>query len=540
MISITSSTGWSGRSPLRRPAVVSGNKIMGRLLAGLVVVALAACSSLPEDVQRPESRALTDTGETLLGKQIGPLTAAHPGESGFLVISEGVEAFGARLRIVNMGQRSIDAQYYIWHNDLTGNALYNNLLAAADRGVRVRILLDDLDASGKDDILQKIDAHPNVEVRLYNPFSNRSFKTDFITDTDRVNHRMHTKTLTVDNQVTIFGGRNIGDEYFAASEEVGFGDMDAMAVGPIVNEVSDQFDLFWNSEWVYPVSAFPRDEPITEQDMQAFRQQAEQLRVEAQASEYAQIILDSEASDTYSMAEVDFSWSDWFLAYDLPSNVEGREMTAETHLAPRLKQGMDAATTELLIVSPYFVPGQKFTQYLIGRVADGVKVKVLTNSLASNDVGMVHAGYMRYREDLVAGGVEVYEFRAVHNVELEEELGRNKIDSQKASLHAKFFGFDRRYLFVGSFNLDARSAVWNTELGAYFEAPEQASQMSAVFDEDIMQFAYRLSLDEDGELIWITLDENGEEVTVDQEPDTSFWQRFNTRILSPLVPEKQL
>jgi putative cardiolipin synthase len=513
---------------------------MGRLLAGVVVLALAACSSLPENVQRPESRALTDTGETLLAKQIEPLTAAHPGESGFLVISDGVEAFGARLRIVNMGQRSIDAQYYIWHNDLTGNVLYNHLLAAADRGVRVRILLDDLDASGKDDILQKIDAHPNVEVRLYNPFSNRSFKTDFITDTDRVNHRMHTKTLTVDNQVTIFGGRNIGDEYFSASEEVGFGDMDAMAVGPIVNEVSDQFDLFWNSEWVYPVSAFPRDEPITEQDMQAFRQQAEQLRVEAQASEYAQIILDSEASDTYSMAEVDFSWSDWFLAYDLPSNAAGGEITAETNLAPRLKQGMDAATTEILIVSPYFVPGAEFTQYLIGRVADGVKVKVLTNSLASNDVGMVHAGYMRYREDLLAGGVEVYEFRALHNTELEEELGRNKIDSQKASLHAKFFGFDRRYLFVGSFNLDARSAVWNTELGAYFEAPEQATEMSEVFDDGIMQFAYRLSLDEDGELTWITLDENGEEVTVDQEPDTSFWQRFNTRILSPLVPEKQL
>ncbi len=321
---------------------------------------------------------------------------------------------------------------------------------------------------------------------------------------------------------------------------MGFGDLDAMAVGPIVNEVSDQFDLFWNSEWVYPVSAFPRDEPITEQDIQAFRQQAEQISLEAQASEYAQIILDSEASDTYSLAQVDFSWSDWFLAYDLPSNAEGREMTAETHLAPRLKQGMDAATSELLIVSPYFVPGEEFTRYLVSRVNDGVNVKVLTNSLASNDVGMVHAGYMRYREDLLAGGVEVYEFRAIHNIELEDELGRNKIDSEKASLHAKFFGFDRRYLFVGSFNLDARSAVWNTELGAYFEAPEQASQMAAVFDEGIMQFAYRLSLDEDGELIWITLDQNGEEVTVDHEPDTSFWQRFNTRILSPLVPEKQL
>jgi putative cardiolipin synthase len=439
-----------------------------------------------------------------------------------------------------MGQRSIDAQYYIWHNDLTGNTLYDNLLQAADRGVRVRILLDDLDAGGKDEILQRIDAHPNVEVRLYNPFANRNSRAEFITDTKRVNHRMHTKTLTVDNQVTIFGGRNIGDEYFAAAEDVSFGDMDALAVGPIVTEVSSQFDLFWNSEWVYPVTAFPLDEPITEQDLQVFRRQTEQHRAEAQSSEYAQIILDSATSDTYSMAEVDFSWSNWFLAYDLPSNAEGKEITAETHLAPRLKEGMDAATTEILIVSPYFVPGEKFTRYLISRVADGVKVKVLTNSLASNDVGMVHAGYMRYREDLLAGGVELHEFRAVRNVDLEEKLGRNKIDSDKASLHAKFFGFDSRYLFVGSFNLDARSAVWNTELGAYFESPSEARLLSAVFDDGIMQFAYRLDLDEDGELTWVALDENGAEVIVDHEPDTTFWKRFNTRILSPLVPEKQL
>jgi putative cardiolipin synthase len=201
---------------------------------------------------------------------------------------------------------------------------------------------------------------------------------------------------------------------------------------------------------------------------------------------------------------------------------------------------MDQTREELLIVSPYFVPGEEFTQYLIGRVAEGVKVKILTNSLASNDVGMVHAGYMRYREDLVKGGVELYEYSAVRNEALEKELGRNKIDSQKASLHAKFFGFDRRYLFVGSFNLDARSAVWNTELGAYFETPEDARRLSDIFEDGILQVAYRLSLDEDGELVWVTLDESGNEILVEQEPDTTFWQRFNTRILSPIVPEKQL
>jgi len=529
----------SARSP-RCQAAWSRKRASARLLVAAAVVLLAACSSLPTDVQRPESFALRDTATTTLGKQAGPLTAAHPDKSGFQVLSDGVEAFAARLRLVNMAQRSIDAQYYIWHTDLTGNTLYDSLLQAADRGVRVRILLDDLDTAGKDDILQKVDHHPNIEVRLYNPFANRGVRTDFLTDTNRVNHRMHTKTLTVDNQATFFGGRNIGDEYFAAAEDVTFGDLDVMAIGPIVQEVSDQFDLFWNSEWVYPVSAFPRDEPIDEQDMQVFRELSDAHMTQALGSEYAEIISESRTSNTYSLAQLDFDWSEWFLAYDLPSNAEAKEITAQTHLAPRLKEGMDRSSEEILIVSPYFVPGEKFTQYLTSRVAGGTKVKILTNSLASNDVAMVHAGYMRYREDLVAGGVELFEFKAVHNEELEKKLGRNKISSDRASLHAKFFGFDHRYLFVGSFNLDARSAIWNTELGAYFASPEKARQMSDMFDEGILQFAYRLDLDDDGELIWFTLDENGAEVKVEQEPDTSFWQRFNTRILSPIVPEKQL
>lgn len=511
-----------------------------RLMLAAAVLLLAACSSLPTDVQRPESYALRDTATTELGKQAGPLTAANTGKSGFHVLNDGVEAFATRLRMVSMAQRSIDAQYYIWHTDLTGNTLYDSLLQAADRGVRVRILLDDLDTAGKDDLLQKIDHHPNVEVRLYNPFANRGVRTDFLTDTNRVNHRMHTKTLTVDNQATVFGGRNIGDEYFAAAEDVTFGDLDVMAIGPIVQEVSDQFDLFWNSEWVYPISAFPRDEPITEQDMRVFREQSDAHMAEARNSTYAEIISESRTSATYSLSQLDFDWSEWFLAYDLPNNPEATEITAQTHLAPRLKEGMDRTSEEILIVSPYFVPGEEFTQYLTSRVAGGTKVKILTNSLASNDVAMVHAGYMRYREDLLAGGVQLFEFKAVHNDELEEELGRNKIDSDRASLHAKFFGFDQRYLFVGSFNLDARSAVWNTELGAYFASPEKARQMSETFDEGILQFAYRLDLDDEGELIWFTLDENGTEIKVEQEPDTSFWQRFNTRILSPIVPEKQL
>jgi len=234
------------------------------------------------------------------------------------------------------------------------------------------------------------------------------------------------------------------------------------------------------------------------------------------------------------------SWSPWLLAYDPPSNVEATEVTLETNLAPKLKEGMKRTREVLDIVSPYFVPGEEFTKFLTDKAAEGVRVRILTNSLASNDVSLVHAGYMRYRKELIAGGVELYEFKAVQSKALEDELGRNKIGASRASLHAKFFGFDRRYLFVGSFNLDARSVKLNTELGAYFESIENARRLAEVFDDEVMLIAYRVQLDDDGHLEWVTLNPNGEEQRVDKEPNTTFWQRFSTRVLSPIVPESQL
>lgn len=520
---------------------VSTSSHLVHLFLILSMLALAACSSLPTDIQRTPSYVLPDTASTRLARDIQPLVEAQAGLSGFYVMNDGVDAFATRMRIIQAADESIDAQYYIWHTDLTGNAMYNQLLHAADRGVRVRILLDDLDTAGKDDMLQLIDAHPNVEVRLYNPFANRGMRAgDFITDTRRVNHRMHTKTLTVDNQVTVFGGRNIGDEYFSAAKDVGFNDMDALAIGPIVPEISSQFDLFWNSEWVYPVSAFPRDEPITEDEVKAFRKLSDEQMNEAKNSEYSDVVKQLDAMTQTSFAELDMSWSEWLLAYDPPITGEDKEITAEVNLAPKLREGMDRTEMQLDIVSPYFVPGEDFTRFLTDKAKAGVQVRILTNSLESNDVSLVHAGYMRYREDLIAGGVDLYEFKAVRNRELEEAMGKNKINAERASLHAKFTGFDRRFLFIGSFNLDARSAVLNTELGAYFESPEHARRLAEIFDKQIMLVAYRVQLDEDGELEWTTLDEEGVELRVDQEPDTTFWKRFNTRILSPIVPESQL
>ncbi len=520
-----------------------GPRAHGRLFAHWLTIAclallLGACSSLPSLDQRVPSYAITDTADTALGRELQPLLEAHPGLSGFHTLLDGESAFLARLRLVAAAQKSIDAQYYIWHRDLTGGVLVGQLLAAADRGVRVRLLLDDLDTAGKDEALRTLDSHPNIEVRVFNPFANRGARpVDFVADTARVNRRMHNKTLTVDNQASIFGGRNIGDEYFQAGEEVGFGDLDALAIGPIAGEISSQFDLYWNSRWAYPINAFDWPQALPAGALDAQRKQASDYMAEAVNTHYAGVLKQFELATVDSIADIDYVWSQWLLAYDQPEKVEATEISEETHLAPKLRQAADRTQHDLIIVSPYFVPGDELTEYFSSMVERGVRVRILTNSLQANDVSLVHAGYMRYREALVRGGVELYEFRA--HAERVEKSKRSRIGASKSSLHAKFFDFDKTYLFVGSFNLDGRSAALNTELGAWFRSPDEAAELSDSFDDWILKVAYRVKLDARGDLEWETLDQ-GQLRIEHHEPDTTWWKRFSTRVLSWIVPESQL
>jgi putative cardiolipin synthase len=529
---------------LQESPAPSREPLLCRLHAVLLFCALllqGGCASLPETVVKTPSYALTGTDGTQLGAAVQPLAQAHPGLSGFHILNDGLQAFAARLLLVQSAQRSLDLQYYIWHDDLTGRVLHNQLLAAADRGVRVRLLLDDLDTAGKEEMLHLIDAHPNIEIRLYNPFANRGLRAgDFVTDSRRVNHRMHNKSLTADNQASIFGGRNIGDEYFDAAEEVGFADLDVLAVGPVVGEVSQAFDLYWNSEWVYPLASFPPDSPVTAAEVKAFRRQSEADLALARASEYGVAIRALDIGRELNLEGFEYAWGQWVLVYDQPSKVEADEVRRETHLAPKLKEAMDRTEQDLIIVSPYFVPGSDFTDYLIGRVDQGVRVRIMTNSLAANDVPLVHAGYMRYREALIEGGVELYEYKASGSVKPGRLSAAPPLPGASlASLHAKYFGFDRRYLFVGSFNLDARSVAINTEMGVYFESPTYALYLSEVFDQIAITRGYRVTLDEGGDMQWTTR-EDGREVSLDREPDTSFWQRTVTRLLSLIAPESQL
>jgi putative cardiolipin synthase len=351
---------------------------------------------------------------------------------------------------------------------------------------------------------------------------------------------MHNKSLTADNQATIFGGRNIGDEYFDATEEVGFTDLDVLAVGPVVREVSQAFDLYWNSEWVYPLSAFRNDAPVDATTVKAFRQESDAFIREATASEYADALRELDVAQLQSVADIDYSWGRWVFVYDQPSKVEAKVVRDDTHLAPKLKQGIDRTGEDLIIVSPYFVPGPAFTEYLGGLVKKSVRVRILTNSLAANDVPLVHAGYMRYRKDLIKSGVELYEFKPIKGVSNEKTKTKAKWSgSSRASLHGKFLGFDRRYVFVGSFNLDARSVALNTEMGVYFESPRYAEWLSDNFDRIAIEKGYRVTLDERGKLQWMTLDD-GNEVIFTTEPEAGFWKRFGAGFMSAIVPESQL
>ncbi len=506
----------------------------------LSLLIFSGCASLPQDVVRVPTHALATVSSSPLAQRVEPMVARHPGLSGFLAQAEGIQAFAARIYLVQEAQQTLDVQYYIWHNDLTGNALHAALLQAADRGVRVRILLDDLDTQGKDKMLHTIDAHPNVEVRLYNPFANRERRgLDFVGDTSRVNHRMHNKTLTADNSASIFGGRNIGDEYFDAAEEVGFSDLDALAIGPVVGEISSMFDLYWNSQWVYPLAAFTPEEPVTEADIAGLRQQLAEAMEQIKEADYGKAIVKMSAERERPLDYYDFEWGQWVLVYDQPGKVDAQQVTRKTHVAPKLLEAMDQAQTELLIVSPYFVPGKKFTQKLVDWVDEGVRVRIMTNSLAANDVSLVHAGYMRYREDLIAGGVELYEFKSDKSSYQDTASGQ-WAGSHSASLHGKFFAFDKQFVFIGSFNLDGRSASLNTECGVYFESPFYAAEIADSFDKYARTKGYQVMLDEAGDMQWVTLDNNGVEISVDTEPDTSFWTRFSTGFLSIVVPEGQL
>ena len=432
-------------------------------------------------------------------------------------------------------------QYYIWHADTTGQLLWEAIWQAAERGVRVRMLLDDANTGGLDATIGALDAHPNIEVRLFNPFANRGFKLgDFATDFTRVNRRMHNKSFTADNQAAIVGGRNVGDEYYGASQRVELQDLDVLAVGPVVREVSREFDLYWSSKSAYPAASVIA--PPAPDGAGRLREDWERVRQAPDASSYVDAIRQTPFLQQLLAGELPLEWTNARVVHDDPSKVLQPPEQSELHMLPQLERALGKPMQELVLVSPYFVPGKSGTEALRALTERGVDVRVLTNSLAATDVGPVHAGYSKYRKDLLRAGIRLYELKpSIEDQMAKEHAERHGVGSSSSSgLHAKTFAVDRSRIFVGSFNLDPRSARLNTEMGVVIDSPVLARQLSEKFDAAIPNVAYEVRLKADGDdLEWIDRS-GGRETRFAREPGAGLLRRLWIGFLSILPIEHLL
>jgi cardiolipin synthase C len=479
--------------------------------------------------------AIAHTAEaaTALDREVGPLLEEHPTKTGALLLTDGLDAFAARAIAAQKAGRSLDLMYYIWHDDLTGRLLGREAWMAAERGVRVRMLLDDMNAEGMDSKLLLLDDHPNIEIRLYNPFRNREGVGRVVELVQRVisvNHRMHNKAWIADNRVAVVGGRNIGVEYFGASDEVNFRDLDMLLFGPAVQETSGIFDHFWNSAAVVPLAALSRA------PHGGFEEIAEEIETEAKspaAQRYLQRVAASPNVRDYAGQQLEPFWTEGLhLVSDPP--LKWDDSRSDDWLVHKIERDLSSAKQKVLLISPYFVPGPEVTRAMVGLKKQGKTVGVVTNSLGANDVAAVYGAYWPYRDQLLRGGVHVYELRAQGHPE------SSLFGSSGASLHTKAYSVDDTRGFIGSFNLDARSAYLNTEMGVMFDDPAIAR---AVRDEYLRlagpEFSYWMRLSPEGDAQWLDHAATPPHL-LGIEPDTDRRQRAMSTLLSWLPLESQL
>ncbi|WP_290577824.1 phospholipase D family protein [Ketobacter sp.] len=521
----------------------------------LLMSMLFGCQSLPDSRDRLTSFKRTDVQDTPLSQSAARFlaglatTADQVPISAFYPLSSGADALSARLELVEAAEKTLDLQYYIWHRDASGRMLAALLIRAADRGVRVRLLLDDMGAPLGDDTLLTLHMHPNIEIRLFNPLHYRSSRgLAMLTDFSRVNRRMHNKSLTADNSVAMVGGRNIGNEYFAAHNEVAFADLDVAITGPVVDQVSDGFDLYWNHPASYAMDQLAAAGDAVNR-FEGRRQALDDYADRAHQREFfGQLLAWHPGSDSDPEG--------WFagraqVLYDHPDKALDADMDDAKLLSTQLSGTFAEVRTELLLVSPYFVPGKAGVQYFADLEAQGVDVTIVTNSLAATDVGMVHSGYAKYRKALLRAGVELYEMRpdlarqAALDAQSDDSKAPNKApkvgSSSKASLHAKAFFIDRHSTFVGSMNLDPRSFLINTEIGVLLESPVFTELAHATIVQALPQDAYRLQLDAAGNLQWLS-EESGLDAPVvyTSDPKVPWWRRASVWFLGLFPIESQL
>ncbi len=462
------------------------------------------------------------TADTRLGRALEGAAEEHPGKAGFLPVADGVDALAIRLLLADHAEHSIDTQYYEIEDDLAGRLFIEALLRAAERGVRIRLLLDDYRTKGHDKNIAALRAHPNFRMRIYNPFTRRSYRfVDGLLSFTRINRRMHNKSFTVDNQMTVIGGRNIGDHYFSVGHDVNFADLDVIGIGPVVEDVSNMFDEYWNSPAAIPVREVASRLGLQDVSLSKLFERMSHSHAEASKSKYADAV-QSSMLEKLERDLSEFVWAPYKLAYDLPAKTQASSADDAARMRQLLVEAFDDAAREVVLISPYFVPrlsGIRRFRELRNRSVD---VMVLTNSLASNNQIYAHGGYAPVRKALLKMGVRLYELRADALVVGGKHM---KMNATRATLHTKAFAIDRKQLFIGSFNFDPRSANINTEMGVFIDSPQLAEAFVNGAKRHIPRQSYEVLLADSGALRWRGVGDD-DEVILDREPQAGFWHRF--------------
>jgi putative cardiolipin synthase len=504
-----------------------------RLLLLPLLLTLAACAGVPFDYPKTASTALPPSENTRLGKTDARWEQEHGKLSGFIGLSEGIDALGARLQMMEAAERTIDAQYFIVKKDEAGALFVGKMLRAADRGVRVRLLVDDIFSPGLDQAFSLLNSHPNVQVRLFNPLSRQSFKYwSYLVDFNRANRRMHNKSFTVDNAMSIVGGRNIGEEYFELNQDVKFDDYEVFTLGPVVEEISAGFDLYWNSDLAVPMEAFKLK--VDPDKLEQWRDHINGLVDQGEQGIYWQAV-NSKLLGEIARGERKPLPAMATMVTDSPEKLQNAIGDPDlATLARETGRRFRAAQREILIITPYFIPLDTGSKLLEDLLARGVRVIVVTNSLASTNHVAVYSGYRRYRKRLLQAGAEFYEIHP--GVTIENAWGHKP---EMATLHSKATIIDRETIFVGSLNFDPRSILINSEMGLFIESSIGGEVLANGVFEELPRVAYKVDLDEKENLRW-TYQFGDQHEVLHKSPQTSWGRRFMVNFYSLLPIENQL
>ena len=509
-----------------------------------ILLSLSACTTLPKQQNiQPEYAYDIDTQQTDLAKIITPLKQQNPELTGYHVLYDPLEAIAARINLIERAEKTLDLQYYIWDNDKIGSLALYKIIEAADRGVKVRLLIDDNNAGKMEGVYLALDQHPNIEVKLFNPYRFRRLRPiDMVLDLKRINRRMHNKTFTADNQISLIGGRNMSNQYYNVSDSYQFSDVDVMLVGQAVDDITHSFDEYWNHSYAYPVRNIINHNTYTLR-YDGLKEQLTKHYQEITVQNYLDLSNRTHDFDQWLDHNIQLDWVKAEVVKDAPDKIRARAKK-EQHLNFQMVKRLENPEHSVDLISAYFVPQKQGEAKLIELAKDGVQVRVLTNSFKANDVALVHAFYAKYRIDLLKNGVELYEFLPAIS---EENLYPNSKEISKqtkvslkglsrSSLHAKLMALDNKQVFIGSFNFDPRSANLNTEIGVIINSPPLANAVHKTMDVNLKKYAYKLVLDSQQKINWLKETPQGI-VTLRKEPKMKWWQKAGVKIISWLPIE---